>query len=41
MKTAAHPQQTNLQFTWRVSRCFDGDKTPEDLLRALIQAHSK
>ena len=26
---------------WRVSRRFEGDRGPEALLRALIQAHSK
>lgn len=37
------PQATQNKKTtiWRVSRCFEGDKTPENLLRALIQAHSK
>lgn len=38
---APQAAQNHRNDTWRVSRCFDGDKTPEDLLRALIQAHSK
>lgn len=24
---------------WRISRCFEGTRTPEDLLKALIRAH--
>ena len=27
------------QPAWRVVRCFEGDRDPEALLRALIQAH--
>ncbi|STO28351.1 Uncharacterised protein [Fusobacterium naviforme] len=24
---------------WRIARCFEGTRTPEDLLKALIRAH--
>ena len=27
------------QSVWHVTRRFEGEKSPEDLLRALIQAH--
>lgn len=35
------PQTTPTQkpAAWQVLRHFDGDKTPERLLQALIQAH--
>lgn len=32
IRPVAHP-------SWQVTRHFDGSKGPEDLLRALIQAH--
>ena len=38
---APQPAQNNRNDACRLSRCFEGDKSPEELLRALIQAHSK
>lgn len=33
--------QNSKDHVWRVSRCFEGDRNPEELLRALIQAHRR
>ena len=38
---APQAPQNNRNDAWRISRCLEGDKSPEELLRALIQAHSK
>ena len=38
---APQAAQNNRNDAWRISRCFEGDTSPEELLRALIQAHSK
>ena len=38
---APQAAQNNRNDAWRISRCFEGDKSPEELLRALIQAPSK
>ena len=38
---APQAAQNHRNDVWRGSRCFEGDKSPEELLRALIQAHSK
>lgn len=38
---APQAAQNNRNDAWRISRYFEGDKSPEELLRALIQAHSK
>ena len=38
---APQAAQDNRNDAWWISRCFEGDKSPEELLRALIQAHSK
>ena len=38
---APQAAQSHRNDVWQVSRCFEGGKSPEELLRALIQAHSK
>ena len=38
---APQAAQNNRNDAWQISRCFEGDKSPGELLRALIQAHSK
>ena len=38
---APQAAQNNRNDAWRISRCFEWDKSPDELLRALIQAHSK
>ena len=35
---APQAAQNNRNDAWRISRCFEGDKSPEELLRALFDS---